>query len=57
MLTCNRARVGSNDWISYHDGSGLSFAQLKETASIDFAKPDDNGIHQRAVGRAGALSL
>ena len=30
---------GSNDWISYHGGSGLSFAKLKETASIDFAKP------------------
>lgn len=31
--------IGSNDWVSYHDGTGRSLAELAETAGIDFNKP------------------
>jgi hypothetical protein len=31
--------AGTMDWVSYHDGTGQSLAQLKEKFGIDFAKP------------------
>ena len=31
--------VGSHDWVSYHDGTGGSLVELKETANIDPNKP------------------
>ncbi len=31
--------TGAMDWVSYHDGSGQSLAELKQEFGIDFAKP------------------
>ena len=31
--------TGAMDWVSYHDGSGQSLAELKQEFGIDFSKP------------------
>jgi hypothetical protein len=31
--------IGSQDWVSYHDGSGVSLAELNEITGIDLTKP------------------